>query len=188
MRTYEKNCHFKALGMKTMEMLNWPWSHDLINLPKLFIVHSLHTWRGRREQGIGSIYVGINELGQLNGWRVRPWSTLCILIVVRLNSLLLYSWLSEWLLYAEPYILCPWAPICSTWVPNVDQMGAHWHKCRAILVCDWYGSPTCRSVSYLKSTYKSYEGMKVMGGWVECWSGGRRGWILTWLKSLRQLF
>ena len=29
---------------------------------------------------------------------------------------------------AEPNILCLWAPVWSTWVPNVDQMGAHGHK------------------------------------------------------------
>ena len=27
-----------------------------------------------------------------------------------------------------PYILCPWAPTGPTWVPNVEQMGAHGHK------------------------------------------------------------
>ena len=27
-----------------------------------------------------------------------------------------------------PYILCPWASIWSTWVPNVDQMNIHGHK------------------------------------------------------------
>ena len=29
---------------------------------------------------------------------------------------------------AEPDILWPWAPIWSTWVPNVDQMNTHGHK------------------------------------------------------------
>ena len=29
---------------------------------------------------------------------------------------------------AEVDILCPWTPIWSTWMPNVDQMGAHGHK------------------------------------------------------------
>ena len=29
---------------------------------------------------------------------------------------------------AEVDILCPWASIWSTWVPNVDQTGAHGHK------------------------------------------------------------
>ena len=32
------------------------------------------------------------------------------------------------LYHAKPDILCPRAPMWSTWVPNVDQMGAHGHK------------------------------------------------------------
>ena len=41
-----------------------------------------------------------------------------------------------------PYILCPWAPIRSTWVPNVDQMDAHGHKCRALLRTQSHPTPT----------------------------------------------
>ena len=29
---------------------------------------------------------------------------------------------------SKPDILCPWAPVWSTWVPNVVQMDAHGHK------------------------------------------------------------
>ena len=65
---------------------------------------------------------GIKANSMLCGNETPESSRVACIALIALVSII------EHLKCTEPDNLCPWAPIWSTWVPNVDHMGTHGHK------------------------------------------------------------